>query len=146
MGFLTCHSHKFVLKEPAPVKKPSPRPEGRHNYGGPGTFTPSGRGHSPSPSPNGFDRSGHRSRAPSMSRASEDSIPSALRASNPSAKKFDLYTAPYETARSHQQLTSVDSLTNDFAEFGVQDHLRRRRLSYTVSLMFCHSLRTDNPC
>ncbi len=66
-----------------------------------------------------------------MSVAAEDSLPSALRASNPSVQKFDLYSAPYETSRSHQQLSSRDSMTNDFAEFGVQDS-HNRRTSYPV--------------
>ena len=111
-------------QEPAPVKKSSQKPKPKKNYGGPGSFVPS----------NGSPPPDH-SRVPSTggSDLGRDTIPASLRSSN-SMAKFDLYVPPYETSRSNHSMhsNSVDSMTNEFAQFGVQDP--HRRVSYPVRL------------
>ncbi|KAG5648671.1 hypothetical protein DXG03_000017 [Asterophora parasitica] len=100
-------------------KKVTPRPAKSKQYGGPGSFVPSGE--SPSGPPNGA----HTSRIVSTgsaydhSRQSSDSIPPSLRASS-SLAKLDLYVPPYE----RNKASPVDKLANEFNEFGVSD-LRR---------------------
>ncbi|CAL1702222.1 unnamed protein product [Somion occarium] len=112
----------FWSNEPPPVRKVSQKPKSKKNYGGPGSFVPSGDSPPPSDIRNGS------SRLPSTAGSdfSRDSIPSSLRVSS-SAAKLDLYVPPYETSRSQQHIpsSSVDMMTNEFAELGVQNSHRR---------------------
>ncbi|KAG6833753.1 hypothetical protein H0H87_001185 [Tephrocybe sp. NHM501043] len=109
----------FWSNEPAPEKKVTPKPAKSKQYGGPGSFVPSG-GEPESGLPNGASH--HPSRIVSggnqydHSRQDSDSIPSSLRASS-SLAKLDLYVPPYER--------SVDIIANEFGDLGVSDHRRR---------------------
>ncbi|PSR73617.1 hypothetical protein PHLCEN_2v10536 [Hermanssonia centrifuga] len=126
----------FWSNEPPPVRNPSTTSRGREHYGGPGTFVPS----EPAPSSAApvASSSSHTSdsrngsfseHSVSSSNVSEqggrNSIPPSLRASS-SIPGRDLYTAPYETSRSRQSFNSIESMTDDFAELGVNGHLNRQ--------------------
>ncbi|KAF5388211.1 hypothetical protein D9615_000220 [Tricholomella constricta] len=119
--FTLMNKDKFSGKEPPPEKKVTPKPAKSKQYGGPGSFVPSGE--SPSGPPNGAP---HSSRIVSTgspydhSRHNSDGIPSSLRASS-SLAKLDLYVPPYE----RNKISPVDKLANEFNEFGVSDHRRR---------------------
>ncbi|PPQ66287.1 hypothetical protein CVT26_010971, partial [Gymnopilus dilepis] len=127
--FTLTHKDKFAGKvyleltfwsnEPPPQKKATPKPpKNNKQYGGPGTFVPSGDVQSGSVSPGSGIYDSH-------SRTNSDVIPSSLRASS-SAAHLDLYVAPYERNRNHQ----VDNLAQEFSEFGVS--AQRRRESFPV--------------
>ncbi|PPQ70126.1 hypothetical protein CVT24_003873 [Panaeolus cyanescens] len=94
----------FWSNEPPPEKKVT-KPTKNKEYVGPGTFVPSGTSSSQVPSSNGTY---------SHSRQSSDVLPSSLRASN---SRLDLYVAPYERQRNNQ----IDTLTQEFSEFGVSN-------------------------
>ncbi|KAF8914111.1 hypothetical protein CPB84DRAFT_1758431 [Gymnopilus junonius] len=125
--FTLTHKDKFAGKvyleltfwsnEPAPQKKATSKPpKNNKQYGGPGSFVPSGDLPPGSVSPGGSIYESH-------SRANSDVIPSSLRASS-SAAHLDLYVAPYERNRNQQ----IDYLNQEFSELGVS--AQKRRESY----------------
>ncbi|KAH8106201.1 hypothetical protein BXZ70DRAFT_918600 [Cristinia sonorae] len=117
----------FWSNEPAPAKKLTPKPKPQKQYGGPGSFVPSGE--SPTHFGDGsYQQSSSRMSSFSSKSDSRDTIPSSLRASS-SLAKVDLYVPPYES-RNHRQSGSMDSTTTDFSEFGVGS---RRRTSMPPS-------------
>lgn len=107
----------FWSNEPPPEKKVTPKPpKNNKQYGGPGSFVPSGElaaGNPPS-------RIASSSVLYSHSRQNSDIIPSSMRASS-SATNLDLYVPPYERNRN----TQMDNLTQGFSEFGVAAPRRR---------------------
>ncbi|KAG6886054.1 hypothetical protein C0993_004044 [Termitomyces sp. T159_Od127] len=105
----------FWSNEPPPEKKVAPKPAKSKQYGGPGSFIPSG-GDSTSGPVNGASRIVSTGSAYDHSKQISDNIPSSLRASS-SLAKLDLYVPPYER--------SVDTVANEFREMGFSD-LRRR--------------------
>lgn len=112
-------------QEPEPVKKVTPKPNGRGHmqYGGPGQFVPAGE----SPPQHGLDvQEAIRSMSTGSSRG-ELSVPPSLRSSS---SRLDLYVPPYETSRSRHSM--VDGMANDFAELNVGQNTDRR-VSFPVS-------------
>ncbi|KAG6832972.1 hypothetical protein H0H92_004856 [Tricholoma furcatifolium] len=107
----------FWSNEPPPEKKITPKPVKSKQYGGPGSFVPSGK-EAPSSLSNGVS---HQSRAVSTSSVYEhprqisDTIPASLRASS-SLAKLDLYVPPYER--------SIDTTANEFGNLGISEHRR----------------------
>ncbi|KAI0728711.1 hypothetical protein C8Q72DRAFT_916759 [Fomitopsis betulina] len=109
----------FWSNEPEPVKKVTPKPNGRGHmqYGGPGQFVPAGE----SPPQHGLDvQEAIRSMSTGNSRG-ELSVPPSLRSSS---SRLDLYVPPYETSRSRHSM--VDGMANDFAELNVGQNTDRR--------------------
>ncbi|KAF8974387.1 hypothetical protein BDZ97DRAFT_1647414 [Flammula alnicola] len=105
----------FWSNEPAPERKVTPKPpKNNKQYGGPGSFVPSGE------LPPGSRIASASAAYDNHSRQSSDVIPSVLRASS-SAANLNLYVAPYE--RNHNP--PMDSLARDFSEFGVSAPRRR---------------------
>jgi hypothetical protein len=106
----------FVEKEPPPEKKVSHKPHKNKQYGGPGSFVPSGE---PSSGQVSSSRIASASFLNNHSRRSSDviPIPSSLRASS-SLTGLDLYVPPYERNRPPQ----IDTLVREFNEFGVSEH------------------------
>ncbi|TFK29310.1 hypothetical protein FA15DRAFT_632252 [Coprinopsis marcescibilis] len=95
----------FWSNEPPPEKKVTPKPtKNNRQYGGPGSFIPSGE----------------RVPGQHLSRTASAS------AGYPSTGPPDLYVAPYEQ---HNQRQLVDSLAQDFGEFGI-NHGHHRRESF----------------
>ncbi|KAG6890915.1 hypothetical protein C0995_000872 [Termitomyces sp. Mi166 len=111
----------FWSNEPPPEKKVAPKPAKSKQYGGPGSFVPSGDDSTSGP----LTGASHPSRIVATgsiydhSKQSLDNIPSSLRASS-SLAKLDLYVPPYER--------SVDTVANEFRDLGVSDHRRRESL------------------
>lgn len=102
----------------------------KKNYGGPGSFVPSvGHIHA---SPEPYEDASLASRVSTANSlydvARREAIPPSLRSSS-SLAKVDLYRAPYETNRSHQSISSVDSLANDFGQLNVKHGDGNRRTS-----------------
>ncbi|KAG5733036.1 Ingression protein fic1 [Termitomyces sp. T112] len=112
----------FWSNEPPPEKKVVSKPAKSKQYGGPGSFVPSGEDSTSRP-PNGAS---HPYRVVSTSSVydhteqTSDNIPSSLRASS-SLAKLDLYVPPYER--------SVDTVANEFRELGVSDDRQREKFS-----------------
>ncbi|KAL0949607.1 hypothetical protein HGRIS_009653 [Hohenbuehelia grisea] len=113
----------FWSNEPHPGEKKKKPAPANGQYGGPGTFIPSGGG-----SPSSATGPGpQNSRVVSTSilhdrpRADMDNVPASLRASS-SLAQLDLYVPPYEQRR---HASPVDALTSDFGELGVSDPRRR---------------------
>ncbi|KIP12811.1 hypothetical protein PHLGIDRAFT_27185 [Phlebiopsis gigantea 11061_1 CR5-6] len=97
----------FWSNEPVPLKKTVSKHKVKKQYGGPGSFVPSdGPAHSSSDNINDFA-------------SISDVLPPSLRPSS-SMAKVDLYKAPYETNRSHNSVSSMDTLANDFGQLSVQ--------------------------
>ncbi|KAF8803710.1 hypothetical protein BYT27DRAFT_7108876 [Phlegmacium glaucopus] len=105
----------FWSNEPAPEKKDSQKPSKNKQYGGPGSFVPSGE-----PSSSQGSRIASASVLYNHSRHSSDAIPSSLRPSG-SLAGLDLYVPPYERNR-HSR---IDTLAQEFNEFGVSEHHHR---------------------
>lgn len=116
----------FVEKEPPPEKKVSQKPRKNKQYGGPGSFVPSGE---PSSSQVSSSRISSANLLNNHPRRSSDviPIPSSLRASS-SLAGLDLYDPPYERNR----LSQMDTLVREFNEFGVSEH----PASFPVSMFF----------
>jgi neural Wiskott-Aldrich syndrome protein len=110
-----------IKKEPPPEKKVSQKPPKNKQYGGTGSFVPSGVPSS--------TRIASASVLNNRSRQSSDVIPSSLRTSS-SLAGLDLYVPPYERSRRPQ----MDTLTREFNEFGVSEH--HYSASFPVSLSF----------
>ncbi|KAF8076197.1 hypothetical protein FPV67DRAFT_1617778 [Lyophyllum atratum] len=133
LTFWSNASTASYIPEPPPEKKVTPKPTKSKQYGGPGSFVPSGE--SPSGPPNGTL---HPSRIVSTgsvydhSRQNSDSIPSSLRASS-SLAKLDLYVPPYE----RNKISPVDKIADEFREFGLSDHRRRESFPLGLSLHRC---------
>lgn len=111
-----------------PAKKNVSKPKNKKQYGGPGSFVPSdGPANSSFENVNDSSLSSRLSSANSLyDVARREAVPPSLRPSS-SLAKIDLYQAPYETNRSHNSVSSVDSLANDFGQLTVkQDNLSRR--------------------
>lgn len=106
----------LLKKEPPPEKKVSHKPSKNKQYGGPGSFVPSGEA---SPTQVLSSKITSASVLHSQSRQSSDVIPSSLRASS-SLAGLDLYVPPYERSR-HPHM---DTLVQEFNEFGVSEHHR----------------------
>jgi hypothetical protein len=126
-SFLTSY-----VQEPPPEKKVVPKPsKNNKQYGGPGSFVPSGE----LPSRLASDHGAQVSRIMSTSGIPEttgrDPLPSSLRASN-SLAKLDLYMPPYERSNGS---SAIDRIANDFGELRVPD--LRRRESFPVSCDRC---------
>ncbi|KAF9452036.1 hypothetical protein P691DRAFT_276858 [Macrolepiota fuliginosa MF-IS2] len=106
----------FWSNAPPPEKKVTPKPpKANKQYGGPGSFVPSGESPSrigPSGSPYGH------SRPPSDSAAV--AVPSSLRASN-SLAKLDLYVPPYERPGA----AVIDQVASEFSDLGISQQSRR---------------------
>ncbi|KDQ64759.1 hypothetical protein JAAARDRAFT_202049 [Jaapia argillacea MUCL 33604] len=109
----------FWSNEPAPRKKVSPKPSSsRNQYGGPGSFVPTGE------LPSSLAAGGPPSRSASASIVPEghhrrESLPPSLRASN-SLAKLDLYVPPYEQrGQLRLQTSALDQVIDEFAELGV---------------------------
>ena len=99
------------LQEPPPEKKAARKVvKNNTQYGGPGSFVPSG-----DPRATGSGDFDH-------TRQSSDILPSSLRASTSGA---NLYVAPYERG------SNVDELAQEFGDFGISG--ARRRESVPVS-------------
>ena len=115
----------FVEKEPPPEKKVSHKPHKNKQYGGPGSFVPSGE---PSSTQVSSSRIASANFLNNHSRRSSDviPIPSSLRASS-SLAGLDLYDPPYERNR------QMDTLVREFNEFGVSEH---HPASFPVSIFF----------
>ncbi|OBZ76196.1 Ingression protein fic1 [Grifola frondosa] len=115
----------FWSNEPAPVKKTTSKPKTQKQYGGPGSFVPSGESASSLSDVDGYSNSSH---VPSASSTHEnlrrENLPPSLRSSH-SAAQIDLYVPPYETSRS--RMSMVDSMTSEFAELGVNGSRSRRQ-------------------
>ncbi|KAJ7179812.1 hypothetical protein C8R43DRAFT_912245 [Mycena crocata] len=112
----------FWSNEPPPEKKVAP--VAPKEYSGPGSFISS-------EDMNAVSRSGlPSSRVPSTSsvydhsRRQSDTVASGVRSSN-SLAQLDLYRPPYEQEH-RSRVASFSALTNDFAEFGIGEHGRRR--------------------
>ena len=121
---LTCR-----VQEPPPEKKAAPKPsKSNKQYGGPGSFVPSGELPSSLATSHGTQASRTMSTSGIPEHARQVSVPDSLRASS-SLAKLDLYTPPYERTNGPQ---SVDSIASDFGELRVGD--LRRRESYPVSI------------
>ncbi|RDB23223.1 Ingression protein fic1 [Hypsizygus marmoreus] len=113
----------FWSNAPPPEKKVTPKPAKNKQYGGPGSFVPSGE--SPSPLSNGGSQPSRIVSTGSIydhSRQNSDAIPSSLRASS-SLAKLDLYVPPYEQRNG---ASPINKVANEFREFGVSDQSRRR--------------------
>lgn len=107
----------FWSNEPVPEKKLTPKPtKANKQYGGPGSFVPSGE-----PSPAHSSRVASTSGAYAHSRQTSETLPSSLRPSG--SAHLDLYVAPYEQ---RSKILPVDILARDFEEFGVAEPHRRR--------------------
>ncbi|KAF8665794.1 hypothetical protein AX16_000239 [Volvariella volvacea WC 439] len=111
----------FYSNEPPPVKKNTPKAQATNKvYGGPGSFTPTGTSAAPS------QTQGHRIASASSiydhSQQNHDTIPSSLRASHTLAR-LDVYVPP---SNNKGYASAVERVTNEFAEFGVQEPQRRR--------------------
>ncbi|KAF8205143.1 hypothetical protein BJ912DRAFT_940451 [Pholiota molesta] len=105
----------FWSNEPPPEKKVTAKPpKANKQYGGPGSFVPSGE------LPPGSRIASASAAYNDHARQHSDVIPSSLRASS-SAANLDLYVAPYERNRA----SHVDNLVRDFGEFGVSAGRRR---------------------
>lgn len=114
-----------LFQEPPPEKKLTPKPtKANKQYGGPGSFVPSGE-----PSPAHPSRVASTSGAYAHSRQTSETLPSSLRASG--SAHLDLYVAPYEQ---RNKTLPVDVLARDFEEFGVAEPHRRRE-SFPVGLI-----------
>ncbi|KAG5351260.1 hypothetical protein C0989_007200 [Termitomyces sp. Mn162] len=127
---LTFWSNILPLQqEPPPEKKVVSKPAKSKQYGGPGSFVPSGEDSTSRP-PNGAS---HPYRVVSTSSVydhteqTSDNIPSSLRASS-SLAKLDLYVPPYER--------SVDTVANEFRELGVSDDRQREKFSFLMCSLF----------
>ena len=118
----------FVEKEPPPEKKVARKPQKNKQYGGPGSFVPSGESSSSQVS---SSRIASASFLNNNSRRISDviPIPSSLRASS-SLAGLDLYVPPYERDRRPQ----MDALVREFNEFGVSEH--HHPASFPVSIFF----------
>lgn len=106
---MLIHHHQ----EPPPEKKSFRKPTiSNKNYGGPGSFVPADGSAS-------LDGNTHPTTQPVPASAvcQLDSLPSSLRASRP-----ELYAPPYEQ---WNVASSMEQMTNDFAELGVVDHRSR---------------------
>ncbi|EMD40574.1 hypothetical protein CERSUDRAFT_121295, partial [Gelatoporia subvermispora B] len=114
----------FWSNEPPPVKKVTPQPKASKQYGGPGSFVPL----SDSPAHQEVNGGSVSSRLSSTGSSRDElrleNLPPSLRSSS-SVGRLDLYVPPYESMRSHT--SSVDNITNDFAELGVADQGHRRQ-------------------
>ncbi|KAG9317208.1 hypothetical protein JVU11DRAFT_1401 [Chiua virens] len=105
----------FWSNEPPPEKKASRKPTvSNKNYGGPGSFVPADS----NASPNGSARPTAQP-APASAVNHIDSLPSSLRVSGP---RPELYAPPYEQ---RNVSSSMDQMTNGFAELGVVVHRSR---------------------
>lgn len=127
LGCSRCSIEIDDMQAPPPEKKMQPKPAKIKQYAGPGSFVPSGE------SVNG---SSHPSRIVSASsvlehsRHNSDTIPGSLKHSG-SLARLDLYSPSYEHKNKYH-LSAIDQVTNEFQEFGVSDHNRRRE-SFPVS-------------
>lgn len=133
---LTVKLMNVRQQEPAPEKKVTPKPTKSKQYGGPGSFIPSGD--LPSSLTNGTAQPSRIVSTGSMydhSRQNSDNIPASLRAST-SLAQLDLYVPPYEQ-RNH--LSPVDKVANEFGEFGISKPHRRRE-SFSVRANFRNQL------
>ena len=137
-------------QEPPPVKKSTSKPKVKKQYGGPGSFVPSdASGSAPSTPPGSvtppprdpyasISNGLYSMSSGSLPESGSESVPSSLRASS-SIVRRDLYTAPYETARSQRSYHSVDSLTNEFAELGVQNDPTRSAAYLVRDIYFANA-------
>ena len=115
------------MQAPPPEKKTQPKPAKNMQYAGPGSFVPSGE------PANGSSHSSRIVSASSVlehSRQNSDTIPGSLRPSG-SLARLDLYSPSYEHKNKYH-LSAIDQVANEFQEFGVSDHNRRRE-SFPVS-------------
>ncbi|KDR83529.1 hypothetical protein GALMADRAFT_649948 [Galerina marginata CBS 339.88] len=133
----------FWSNEPPPEKKVSQKPpKNNKQYGGPGSFVPSGDAYASSPASIRTTSGVYDNH----SRQNSDVIPSSLRASS-SAANLDLYVPPYERNRNPQ----LDHLAQEFSEFGVSAQPRRRESfppvpgSYSQTAGIGHSTLTHFP-
>ncbi|KAI0676851.1 hypothetical protein C8Q78DRAFT_1065553 [Trametes maxima] len=111
----------FWLDEPPPTKKANPKPNGQ--YGGRGTFVPTGDSASSSLSDvNSYSVSSRLSASSTREEIRRENLPPSLRSSS---SRLDIYVAPYESTRSHN--SSVDGIANDFAELHVEPGTNRRQ-------------------
>jgi len=127
-SFLSNNLSSWCLpfQEPPPEKKIAQQPQKTNKqYGGPGSFVPTGEVASPSLT-TGHGR--QPSRVPSLSNPYEhtrqDSVTASLRVSG-SLPKLDLYVPPYEPT------SSIDRAANDFGELTLSDPHQRE--SFHVS-------------
>ena len=132
--FLSLMLWFSLLQEPPPEKKAAAPKASKANkqYGGPGSFIPSGD----LPSVLASGQGSHPSRIMSTSgiadHSRQSSVPSSLRASN-SLAQIDLYVPPYEKSNGSP---AVDRMANDFGEMRVSDVRRRESFPVSVSYMF----------
>lgn len=134
----------FWSNAPPPEKKTIQKHVKNKQYAGPGTFIPTGE-----PSVNGSPVPSRIVSASSLLehshfRRSPDTLPS-LRPST-SLAKLDLYAPPYEQ-KSH--ILGVEKVANEFKEFGVSDHHKRRESfplsrDYTPGPSSSSSFRSSN--
>ncbi|KAH9943059.1 uncharacterized protein BXZ73DRAFT_87490 [Epithele typhae] len=106
--------------EPPPVKKATAKPPNNAQYGGSGTFVPLGE--SGSAGSSYTDLSRMTSSASTSTTGSRDTLPPSLRSAS---SQLNVYHAPYESVRSHN--SSIDGITNEFAELQVQPGGHRRQ-------------------